>query len=342
MKKWCLFLIVSVVFLLVGCGSDSDNSSDSVEGSVSEDQTYNFKFGHAANENHPMHIGFSKFADLVKEKSDGRINITIYPNRQLGDDLEMLQNIINGSIDMGGVSTSVTSSYTPLLESVQLPFLLNDYDIEEAAVKTDEFKAILNELQTELGATGLGLYEGGMRHIANNKKVVTSPEDLKGLKLRVAQSNLIVDIFETLGASPTPMAYGEVYSALQTGVIDGEEVNLSTIYAEKHIEVLKNLTISGQFPFPAILLINNDIYNSFSDADKALLQEASDEAVDYLFNQIRELDATALAAIKEAGINVEELENIDAFVENLAPIYDEYEQKDPLIKAFVEKVESMK
>lgn len=335
---WAVLLVLSMV-LIAACGDTEANESS---GDQSEGKTYDLKFGHAANEKHPMHIGFTKFAELVDEKSDGRIKITIYPNRQLGDDLEMLQNIMNGSVDLGGVSTSVTSSYTPLLESVQLPFLLNNYEIEEEALKTQEFKDILAALETELGATGIGLYEGGMRHIANNEKVVQTPEDLKGIKLRVAQSDLIVDIFNTLGASPTPMAYGEVYSALQTGVIDGEEVNLSTIYAEKHLEVLDYLTISGQFPYPAVLLINNDLYNSFSEGDKALIQEASDEAVAYLFEQIKDLDATALAAIKEKGIQVNEIKNPEAFIEILNPLYEKYEAKDPLIKEFVEKVETLK
>jgi tripartite ATP-independent transporter DctP family solute receptor len=336
-------LILAVLFLLsmvlVACG---DSDANETTGDQTEEKTYDLKFGHAANENHPMHLGFTKFVELVGEKSDGRIKITVYPNRQLGDDLEIQQNIINGSVDLGGVSTSVTSAYTPLLESLQLPFLLNNYEIEEEAVKTEEFKNILAALETELGATGIGIYEGGMRHIANNEKVVKTPEDLKGLKLRVAQSDLIIDIFNTLGASPTPMAYGEVYSALQTGVIDGEEVNLSTIYAEKHLEVLENLTISGQFPYPAVVLINNDIYNSFSEEDKALIQEANAEAEAYLFDQIKELDATALKAIKDKGIKVHEIENPEAFMEVLDPLYEKYEAKDPLIKAFVEKVNTLK
>ena len=330
-----VFLLGLLVFVLAACSESDATATDGAEG-----QTFDFKLSHAANENHPFHKGFTKFSELVKEKSDGRINVTVYPNRQLGDDLENVQNVIDGSVDMAGVSTPVLGSYTPLLEALQLPFLLNTYEIEEKAFATEESQKLLDNISS-IGATGIGFYEGGMRHIANNKKEVLTPGDLKGLKLRVVQSDLIADIFSTLGASPTPMAYGEVYSALQTGVIDGEEVNLSTIYAEKHLEVLENVTLAGQFPFPAVLLINNDIYSKLSEEDKKIVKEASDEATAYIFDLIAEMDAEAIEAIKEKGINVVELKDPSEFIEIVQPVYDKYSAKDPLIQDFVDAVNAL-
>lgn len=350
LKKLKLLFIVSVLTMMMaacGLGSGTKNTATtpdkSTKPSVSKTEaTHNLKLSHAANENHPFHLGVVKFVELVDQKTEGRVKITIFPNRQLGEERENLENVINETLDMALVSTPVISTYTPVFDALQLPFLLNNYDLEAEAFKTETAKKMLNSLDESLGIQGLALLEGGMRHIGNNEREIKQPSDLKGLKLRVVQSQLISDIFSTLKASPTPMAYGEVYSALQTGVIDGEEVNLSTMYAEKHMEVIKHLTLAGQFPFPAAVIMNNKVFDSIPEKDQKLIFEAADEAMEYLFEQIKDEDAKALEQIKAKGIKVVELENVEEFIELSKPVYDTYMEKDPLIKEFVEEVESLK
>lgn len=190
----------------------------------------------------------------------------------------------------------------------------------------------------------MGPHDLGMRHIANNVREVNTPEDLSGLKLRTVQSPIMTDIFQTLGASPTPMAYGEVYTALQTGTIDGEEINLTSIVAEKHLEVLKYVTLTGQFPFPAVVLINEAKYNQLSDADKQILEEAAAEMQAFMFEEIKKIDADALEQIKAANVQVTELteEELEAFIRKTEPLVEKYMAKDPLIADFVNAVRELK
>jgi TRAP-type transport system periplasmic protein len=352
MKKITSVLLVFImVTFLAACGLGSGNSTAPATGSNStdsqadsgskEEATHKLKLSHAAAETHPFHLGVVKFVELVDEKTNGRIQITIFPNRQLGEERENLENVMNGTLDMAMVSTPVMSAVTPVFDALQLPFLLNTYDIEEQALKTETAQKMLDSLN-ELGITGLAYLEGGMRHLGNNVREIKEPADLEGLKLRVVQSPLISDIFATLNASPTPMAYGEVYSALQTGVIDGEETNLSTMYAEKHLEVIKHFTLAGQFPFPAAIIINNKVLESIPEEDQKLINEAAAEATAYLFEKIKSEDEKNLDEIKKAGVKVTELKNVEEFIEMSRPVYDTYMEKDALIKEFVEEVEKLK
>jgi len=226
---------------------------------------------------------------------------------------------------------------------LQLPFLLNSYDIQKEAYKTDAMQKLLDSLE-DVGLKGFGPHDLGIRHLANNTRPIKTPEDLKGIKLRTVEAPIMTDIFNQLGASPTPMAYGEVYTALETGVIDGEEINLTSIVSEKHLEVLKYVTLTGQFPFPAVILANLDVFNSLSEEDQQIIIEAAEETTEYMLNEIKKIDEEALAEIKEAGVEVTELsdEELKAFIDATEPVYDKYMEKDPLIEEFVNEVRSLK
>ncbi len=347
-KRLILFSSLLLLLFATACGGGSESASPSNsntdEGNGNQEATYNFTYAHAGATTHTTHLAAQKFADLVEEKSNGRIQITIYPNRQLGDEREIMENVINGTIDMASNSTPILTTVAPALEVLQLPFLLNTYDIEQQAYQTDAMKQLLDSVGQSIGVKLMGPHDLGMRHIANNVREVKTPEDLSGLKLRTVQSPIMTDIFQTLGASPTPMAYGEVYTALQTGTIDGEEINLTSIVAEKHLEVLKYVTLTGQFPFPAVVLINEAKYNQLSDADKQILEEAAAEMQAFMFEEIKKIDADALEQIKAANVQVTELteEELEAFIRKTEPLVEKYMDKDPLIADFVNAVRELK
>jgi len=319
---FCIFLAVNI----------------SVFGQESDPIT--LKLGHATQTAHPYHLAAAKFAELVSSKSGGRLEIKIYPARMLGDDTELAEQVMSGTIDMGVIAGSIFSKYTPLLDTMQLPFLLNSYDKEFKAMKTDEMEEILTGLEP-LGLKGLGIFEGGMRYIANNVRPINNPDDLKGLKLRVAPSNLLLDNLEALGANPTPMAYGEVYSGLQTSVIDGEEINLTSIYVEKHYEVLKYVSLMPLFPFPGLCAINLQTFNNLSIEDQRIIEEATNETLNYIETQLKDIDAKSLQKIKEMGVNVNEVNDLEPFIERTEDIYFEYTNKDPRIKKFVEMAKDL-
>lgn len=335
-----LVMVMSVV--ISGCGAGGTSTSNSGNaGETGEAAVKTLRLGHVTQTTHPFHLGAQHFADVVKERSNGSIAIEIYPARQLGDDRELLEQIMNGTLDMGVISSPLFGNYTPVLDSLQLPFLINDYGLLQQATTSEPMKEILQSLEGQ-GLKAFAVYEGGMRHLANNERPIQKPEDLKGLKLRVVPSNLITEIFQTLGASPTPMAYGEVYSALQTGVIDGEEVNLTSIQSEKHDEVLKYVTLSGQFPFPGVHIMNSNTFKTLTPEEQKLLEDAANDTISYVIGELEKLDESALQTMKEKGVQVNEIEDIQPFLDQVEPIYQTYMAKDPLIEKFVNYVQGLK
>lgn len=336
MKKKIAIIITLALSLVTGAlatGCSSKNTSQQPKSEVQNGKVV-LKLAHAAQTTHPFNIGAEKFAELVDKKSNGNIKIEVYPSRQLGDDTAILQQVMGGTLDMGVISSPIFSKFTPLLDSLQLPFLLNSYDKELKAIKSPEMKAILDNLKT-IDLKGLAVYEGGIRHIGNNKKPINTPEDLKGLKLRVVPSPLIIDTFKTLGANPTPMDYGEIYTGLQSNVIDGEEINLTSVYSEKHYEVLKYLTEVSIYPFPGINVMSSKVYESLSEENKKIIEEASWEAMDYVIEKIKPLEEEAMKTIN-AKVKTNKLQDVNAFKEKVKPLYDTYTSKDPLIKNFVD------
>lgn len=338
-KIWVTMIsILLVISLLAGCSSGGSTPAPSEEGAAGEQIV--LRLGHATQTTHPFHLGADKFAQLVAERSNDRIKIEIFPARQLGDDRELLEQVMGNTVDMAVVSSPLFNSYTPLLDTLQLPFLLNSYEKELKAITSNEMKDILNALDS-LNLQGLAVFEGGMRHIANNVKPIHSPADLKGLKLRVVPSNLIIDTLKALGANPTPMAYGEVYTGLQTNVIDGEEINLTSIYSEKHYEVLKYFTEVGLFPFPGVAVMNKERMDSLSAEDQQLIQDAAWETMEYVIGTYEELEKTAVDTAKANKVEFNTISDVTPFKELVQPIYDAHIQKDPLIKKFVDMANSL-
>jgi tripartite ATP-independent transporter DctP family solute receptor len=340
-KTISIILVIALTLLaLVGCGNGGTETPQN-GGPAAEGETYTLRLGHVTQVSHPFHIGAEKFASLVEEKSDGRITIEIFPARALGDDRELLEQVMNNTLDIGVISGPVFSAYTPIIDTLQLPFLLNTYEKELAALTSPEMQDLLDSLD-KFNLKGLAVFEGGMRHLASAKGPIKTPADMKGLKLRATQSELVLDILTALGANPTPMAYGEVYTGLQTKVIDGEEINLTSVSAEKHYEVLTDISEVGLFPFPGICVTNVALFDSLSEEDQQILIDASYEAMVELLGEMPQIDEEAAANI-EANSDVVILSDVDVapFEALVQDIYVEYEAKDPVIKAFVDMAKEL-
>ncbi|NPV69838.1 MAG: TRAP transporter substrate-binding protein [Firmicutes bacterium] len=344
--------LVMVASLMTGCGAGSGQkpaqpaqpsqpAAPAQPSAPAQPGQVMIRLGHAAQLTHPYHPATVKFVDLVSQKSNGRIKIEVFPARQLGDEGQLLEQVMKGTLDMAVLSTSTFSKYTPLLDTLQLPFLLSTYDKEYKAVTSEEMKGLLKGLEP-LKIKGLAIYDGGIRHFANNVRPITKPEDLKGLKLRVVPSNLILKTVQTLGANPTPMAYGEIYTGLQTKVIDGEEINITSIYSEKHYEVLKYVSLIGLFPFPALNMMNLDKFNSLSKEDQKIISDAAWESIKFAFDQMGDLEKTGMKAIQDAKIQVNEIRDLAPFQSKVIGIWDEYTAKDPAIKKFVDMAKTIR
>lgn len=299
------------------------------------------RLGHVVQTTHPMHLAAAKFAELVEQKSQGRIKVTIYPARQLGGDRELFEQVQSGSLDMAEVSAAPVGAFTPIATAYQLPFMIESYDEWLKIMKSEPAQKMLDGF-SEVKVKGLAVYDAGFRNFVTLDKPVTVPADMAGKKLRVAETPLHVEIFKALGAGPTPMAYGEIYSALQNKVIDGLEMDMSAVLMEKHYEVAKNVTLSRHFTWPALLVMSEKRWNSFSDEDKKLITAAAQEAVDYNIKQVRELDESTAKELEAKGVKIVPLQNVDQFRQATKAVYDKYKNAHPLNKQFVEYVESQK
>ncbi len=332
MVAWSIILIGT--FALAGAGSAAAQTK-------TDKPKVEMRLGHVVQATHPMHLAADRFAKLATEKSQGSIKIKVYPARQLGDDRELFEQLQNGALDMAEISAAPIGGWTPIATALQLPFLIDSYE-EWIKVMTSESAQRLLDGLSEVKVKALAIYDAGFRNFVTIDKVVTQPQELAGKKIRVAQTPLHVDIFKALKAAPTPLPYGEIYSALQNKVIDGLEMDLSAILMERHYEVAKFVTESRHFTWPAILLISEPKWNSLPKGEKRILQEAAREAVGYNIQQVKDLDAKCTQELKAKRTNIVPLENKALFKQAVAPVYEKYKNSHPLVKQFAEYVESQK
>lgn len=300
-------------------------------------QVTTIKLGHVTQTTHPFHMGAEMFRDAVSSKTSGQVKIDIYPARQLGDDRQLLEGVRLGTIDAALISSSTFSLFTPIMDGLQLPWLIPSYDKLAEAFASPPAQEMLARLDG-LGMKGLGYYEGGQRHMLNSKKPGDTVADWQGLKIRVVPNPLHIAIFKAVGASPTPMPYGEVYTALETGVLDGSEINVSSVFAEKFYEKAGNLSMSGHFFFPGVLVVNKMRFARLSaDQQKALVAAAS-ETIKPQVKATEAQEKDYLAKLKPLGLKVTPFKDREAALRKVKPVSDEYEAKDPLVKKFADHV----
>lgn len=338
-SKKAIGILVLIMFaaLTIGGCSGGQKPAETPAPAEPAEQAIEMRLGHVVQLDHPMDQGAQEFARLLEKKSNGRIKVTIFPARQLGDDRQLFEQVQNGAIDMAEVSIAPMGGWTPIATAWQLPFTVKDYETWEKILTSPANQKLLDGL-AEVKVKGLAVYDSGYRHLVTTFGTVDSLDSLKGKKIRIAQTPLHNDIFSTLGAAPTPLAYGEIYSSLQNKVIDGLEMDLSAVVMEKHYEVAKYVTLSRHFTWPAVLLMSEQKWNSLSADDQKLVQEAATEAIAFNFKVIKELDAKSLAELDAKGVEVKELssEELAEFKEAMAPIIEKYKAQHPLVKEFAE------
>lgn len=334
MKKLYIILIIIFGLILSACGANGETGAETREGVT-------IRLGHVTQTEHPYHLAAEHFKEIVEKESDGSIKIEIFPSRQLGGDIDMLEMLQNGSLESGFISSSVFSGSTPVIDGLQIPFLLDSYEVFGEAIQTETAQKMLDRLE-EINLKGLGINESGLRQLGSNLEPVKTPEDLENLSIRVAESPLMLDIFKELGSAPTSMAYGEVYSALQTGVIDAHESDLSAYVAENFYEVTDNITITNHFPWPNINIMNLDFFNSLTEEQQKILVEAGKETQSWILEQLVEIDKESLQELENNNVHIEKIDDITPFREMVQTVYDKYAEKDPLIKEFINVVEEIK
>ncbi|MGH6806527.1 MAG: TRAP transporter substrate-binding protein [Ensifer adhaerens] len=273
---------------------------------LAEIREQQLKFAAANNEGHPQVMGMEKFAELVKEKSGGKIEVKLFPGGVLGGDVQTVSALQGGVIEMTVLNAGILAGNVKQFGAVDLPFLFNNGE-EADKVMDGAFGTSLANLLPDTGLVGLGYWELGFRNLTNNRHPVTKLEDIKGLKIRTIQSPIPIELFNNLGANAVPLPYTELYTALETGTVDGQENPAANILNAKFYEVQKYMTVTRHQYNPQIVLVSKKFWDGLNDEEKAVLQASATEARDYQRQASREFDAKAIADIKATGMEVNEL-----------------------------------
>lgn len=280
------------------------------------------KLGHIAEVSHPYAQGADHFAKLVAEKSDGDMEVQVFPSSQLGSQKDMTEGLIYGTIDMVLTGTADLGQFQPKMSLFDLPFLFKDREHAYKALDT-----VGMELGKDLEPRGLkllGYMENGIRHLTNNVRPVKAPADMAGLKIRVMSNKIYIETIKSLGGSPTPMAFGELYSAMQQGTVDGQENPSAHIYTKRFFEVQKYASLTAHAYAPEPVLISMITWSRLSDAQKAVIQEAAKEAIAWQRDLSTKEDNEYWDKIKATGkIEVIEVDR-KPFMEATQPVWKEF------------------
>jgi tripartite ATP-independent transporter DctP family solute receptor len=286
---------------------------------------------------YPTVLGILKMGDLLKEWTDGRITIEMYPSKQLGEEKETIEQTQLGVIDIVRVSVGPVGEIVPELNVVSLPYIFRS---EEHCYKVVD-GPIGNELLAKVeahGFIGLGWYGSGQRSFYNTKKAIRSMEDLQGMKFRVMQNEVFVNMVSALGASATPMAYGEVYTSLSTGVIDGAENNFPSYLTSNHYEVAKYYTQDEHLRVPEIILFSKKTWDKLSPEDQKLIKKAAAESVPYQRNEWSKMVAEAFKKLEDAGCEIITEIDKQPFIDAMAPLYEKYSD----LKHWIDRIQAVK
>jgi tripartite ATP-independent transporter DctP family solute receptor len=274
---------------------------------------------------HPQGMGAKKFADLVEQKSGGKIKVRIFPGGQLGGDLQNVSALQGGTLDLMVLNAGLLVGIVKDFAVLDLPFLFNTAEEADAVVDGPVGQKLFDKLP-EKGLVGLGYFELGFRNVTNSKRPITKAEDFQGIKLRVLQSPLFIDLFNTLGANTVAMPFPEVYTALEQGVIDGQENPVTVIFDTKFQEVQKYLSLTRHIYNAQSVIMGKKTWDKFSDEEKKIIQASLDEAETYQRQVSRQKSTQVLEDLKKAGMQVNEVspQEISRIREKIKPVVDKY------------------
>ena len=296
------------------------------------------RLGHGLPEDHAVHKAVVRFAELVKERSNGEVEIKIFANGVLGGEREMLEQVQNGVLEITKASASPLETFSTDYKVFNLPFVFRDRDHYFKVLTSPVGESILASSKKK-GFIGLAYYDSGARSFYA-KKAINTPDDLKGMKIRVQQSPTTIKMIQALGATPTPMAWGEVYSALQTGVVDGAENNVTALTNGRHGEICKFFSETEHQMVPDVLVISSMRWDSLSKAQQDIIKKAAVDSYEYqksLWGAFEKVEREKAMAMGVKFITP----NKPTFVAKVKPMMDE-ERKNPAIAKLLDGIAATK
>jgi len=334
-KRIALLLAMVMVFSVfaVGCGAKEEPAAEepATEGeeAMTEFPEMNIKMSVSTSDTSTWYKGGQKFADIVSEKTGGKVKVKVYANEQLssGSQTKGIEQLQNGITDMSFHSTIIYSILDAKFGVVSMPWILPTYEDVDTALNGAPGQAIKDILLSK-GIQPLGFGENGYRQITNSNMVIDEPADLTGMKIRIPGINMYIDLFKELGADPTAMNFSEVFTSLQQGTIDGQENPLPVIMSSKLYEVQKYLSLWNYSYDPIILGVNKALFDDMSPELQQIFLDAGQEACAYQVEINRAETDEGVAFLEEKGMEITALtdEQIAEFQAKMGPVYDKYEE----------------
>ena len=296
------------------------------------------KLAHGLPTDHPVHKAMVFMADRCKEVSGGELQIQIYAGGQLGSEQQCVELLQIGSLAITKVSAAVMESFTDDYKVLGLPYIFRDQE--------HGFKVLDGEIGKELLLStenkrlrGLCFYDAGSRSFYTINKLIEHPDDLKGMKIRVMKSKTAMDMVQSLGGSPTPISWGELYTALQSGVVDGAENNPPSFYTSHHYEVCKFYSLDEHTSVPDVLIISQHIWNDLTEEEKGWLQQAADDSVPVERKLWAESVKESLEEVEKAGVTIYRPDKAP-YLEKVKDVYESYRDQE-VIYSYIKRIQAV-
>ncbi|MGI6028023.1 MAG: DctP family TRAP transporter solute-binding subunit [Candidatus Heteroscillospira sp.] len=330
-----MLLCLAMVLGMTACGGETAPESTAPEagGTSSPESTapeaggevITLRASSSTAPSHPYNMGLEKFAELVSERTNGQIKIDIFANAQLGDERANIEDLQMGTLDIAVSSTGPLGNFIEDYLILDLPYLFSGYDHAHAVLDGEIGQNLMDKLG-DLGIVGGAFWENGFREMTNSKHPINTPEDCKGLKLRCMENQAHIAAFSALGMDPTPMAWSEVFSALQQGVIDGQENPIAVIYSNAVYEAQQYLAITNHVYSASMILFSKSTMDKLTPEQQQILLDASKEVADYERGLCEDGEAEQIAEMEQAGLEVT-YPDIALFQEALSGVYDEFAEQ---------------
>jgi len=292
---------------------------------------------HGLDTKHSVHIAMEFMAKRAFELSEGKLEIKLYPSQQLGTERQCLELLQIGSVDITKVSAAVMEGFAPVYKVLSIPYIFTSREHQSAVLGGPVGKKILATGE-EFWLRGLCFYDSGSRSFYTKNKPILRPEDLEGMKIRVMSSPTSIDMVKMFGGAATPISWGELYTALQGGVVDGAENNPPSFYLSHHYEVCKYYSIDEHTSIPDVLLISTHTWDKMSEEERGWLSQAANESFVYQQKLWIESEKESLEAVREAGVQIFYPDK-QPFREKVKPIIEKY-KKDPVLREIIESIEA--
>lgn len=338
-KRSLLATALAGTMLLTACGSTASTAAtgDTAAAAGGAEQTVSMKLSHGLAEDHAVHIQLTKWAEAVKEKSGGTIDIQIVPNGQLGSEADNISSIQAGALEMAKVSASTLGNFDSVWNALSVPYVFNDKDHFYKVMDGEIADELYNATEGD-GFIGLTWLDSGSRSFYTVDTPIRTPADLKGLKIRTMDSQMAIDMMTALGGSATVMGYSEIYTGLQQGVIDGAENNITAL--RDHSDVAKYYCYDEHTRIPDIIVISTAAWNKLSDNQKQIMKETAVAATEEYKTSWAAFEEEVKTAAEGNGVTFIEDVDTAAFQAACQSIYDGLKTSDPDVYAVVEKIQN--